>query len=47
VYEIRISKSALSNLGSSIGVGYKDVNSSWESVCRIPNGSECFYELLK
>ncbi|OGO81702.1 MAG: hypothetical protein A2Y21_11355 [Clostridiales bacterium GWC2_40_7] len=37
VCEIRIARSALSNLASTIKVGYKDIDGSWNLVCRLPS----------
>lgn len=36
VCELRVAKSSLSPLGNSIKVGYKDINSGWALVCRLP-----------
>jgi len=35
VYEARVAKTALSGLSTSIKVGFKDVNSSWNTVCML------------
>ncbi len=47
VWEYRISKAALDNLGSSVGLGFKDINSSWSCVCRITTDTKCVYKLQK
>lgn len=40
VYEARVAKSALSGLSDSIKVGFWDMNSSWELICRLPASGE-------
>ncbi len=36
VYEVRIAKSAISNLSNTFSIGFKDVNSSWSTVSKLP-----------
>lgn len=43
VYEARIAKTAISGSGSAIGVGFKDINSSWSLVCSLPGTGGCVY----
>lgn len=40
VCEVRVAKSAVENLGSVIKVGFKDINSNWALVCRLPVSGE-------
>ncbi len=42
VYEVQISKSVIGGNGSTIGVSFNDVNSSWEEVCSLSGGSYTF-----
>ncbi|SHO52684.1 hypothetical protein [Anaerocolumna xylanovorans] len=46
VYEARIARSAISNLSNTFCIGFKDVNSSWSTVSRLPvSGSLASYTL--
>ncbi len=47
VYEVQISKSVIAGSGSTIGVAFKDIDSSWSAVCTLSGEDGCGYYTFK